>query len=145
MRKDNERIPLVSSEVRSLSENKGGVIEVGDLRKPRRFVIILVRTEEEIGQDTYQEIQIHLEYSVSVRPIRGGARAGADASSGSQIWPRGQLAFSTIVPLRLCSVHLGRLPEIACPSGLFQVPAPGSISFLKLLKLRQQLWLMFKS
>ena len=34
MRKDNERIPLVRSEVRSLSENKGTVIEVGDLRKP---------------------------------------------------------------------------------------------------------------
>lgn len=34
MRKDNERVPLVSSEEQSLSENKGGVIEVGDLRKP---------------------------------------------------------------------------------------------------------------
>lgn len=34
MRKDNKRAPVVSSEVRSLPENKGGVIEIGDLRKP---------------------------------------------------------------------------------------------------------------
>ena len=60
VRKDNKRAPVVSSEVQSLPENKGGVIEIGDLRKPWRLVIIFIRTEKEIGQDTYQEIQIYL-------------------------------------------------------------------------------------